>query len=727
MFVSPALVQADNWKLVGISGQQGDTTMNGVGGFLYPDHTLFDLDSFLVDAFGVAEKILQLPFVNDSQAIGYCEANGLLYHTGGSESYSNNPLRAGHDQGGPDILGVGYQDSQYMAALDVQFRTMTAIFNAAPCPNPDPTLPCFGLPAPRPSWVLPIEQRNSTQIGGEYRVRGSNEYHAARGLAWSASHNAFFVADEAGIFKLTTSGECVFVAQPTFPVDNKDDVSKAILVVPERLLIGHRDGSGQNGYLMEVDAKTGTVLRQVALKYPADGGAPLDSFGGLLGMAQHPVTGEIFGVRQTSDHFARELVTINPRTGDTVFKGNMGLHIASIAFVATGNAAAPWRLVGITGQQGDTTSDGAAGYRYPDHTLYDLSSFLIDAFGVPEKIMQLPFVNDSQAIGFCPADGLLYHTGGSESYSNNPLRAGHDQGGPDILGVGYQDSQYMETVNLATKTTHAIFNAAPCPNPDPTLPCFGLPAPRPNWVLPVVQRTSAQTDGSFRARGVNEYHAARGLAWSASQNAFYVSDENGIFRLTPSGECKFIAQPSFPIDSKNDAAKAILVIPERILVGHRDGNGQFGYLIEVDAATGAVDHDIALKYPPNGGAPVDAFGGLLGLAQHPVTHAIYGVRQTSDHFARELVQIDPNTGDTTLLGNLALHIASIAFVPNSLKIRITRNGANLTLDWVGATGPYQVQASANLTDWTNVGDPIAGTSMTVPLGATPLFYRVVGN
>src|SRR6185295_592189 len=86
-----------------------------------------------------------------------------------------------------------------------------------------------------------------------------------------------------------------------------------------------------------------------------------------------------------------------------------------------------WRLIGITGQQ-----DNANATAYPDHTLFDLDAFFTDpGFGYPLQMFKATFINDSQAIGYCPTNDLVYHTGGSESYSNNPLRKGHDQGGPD--------------------------------------------------------------------------------------------------------------------------------------------------------------------------------------------------------------------------------------------------------------------------------------------------------
>jgi hypothetical protein len=436
-------------------------------------------------------------------------------------------------------------------------------------------------------------------------------------------------------------------------------------------------------------------------------------------------------VRKTEENFERELVTINPRTGDTALVNalNLGLHVASIAFVRTGNAESPWKLIGITGQQGNTTSDGAGGFLYPDHTIYDLDAILSDAFGTPEKLFAAPFVNDSQAIGFCPTDGLIYHTGGSESYSNNPLRRGNDQGGPDIFGLGYQDSQAMASFDLQTRTFTGVFNAAPCPNPDPTLPCFGVVAPRPSWVLPVERRNSTQTGGEYRARGSNEYHAARGLAWSASKNLFYVADEFGIFTLTTDGDCQFLARPAFPGDSTVDEAKAILVVPERLLVGHRNA----GYLMEVDAQTGAVMGQVELKYPTGGGPPTDGFGGLLGLAQHPETGVIYGVRKTEENFERELVTINPRTGDTALVNalNLGLHVASIAFVQEPpLRIRsIVRNGGNATISWVGGKPPYQLQARSDLNsgDWSDVGAATSELSATVSITDSARFFRVAGQ
>ena len=719
LLVTPVFADSYGWRLIGITGQQDNANVSA-----YPDHTLIDLDAFFTDpGFGYAVPMFQATFVNDSQAVGYCPTNDLVYHTGGSESYSNNPRRTGHDQGGPTIFGIGYQDSQYMETIDLLTHEFHAIYNAAPCPNPDATLPCFGLVAPRPGWVLPVQQRNSTQVGGEFRARGPNEFHAVRGLAWSPSKNLFYASDENGIFKITTDGDSRFVSRPGFPADGALDESKAIMVVSERLLIAHRDAP----FVMEVEAETGRVLRSIQLHFPPGGAPPLDSFGGVLGFAQHPLNGTIYAVRHTEDALVRELVTVDLTTGDTVVVGGLNLHIASIAFVPTGNPDHPWKLIGITGQQDNADING-----YPDHTLFDLDTYLTDpGFGYAVRMFQTTFVNDSQSIGFCPADGLLYHTAGSESYSNNPRRTGHDQGGPTIFGIGYQDSQYMESINLQTQTAHGVFNADPCPNPDSTLPCFGLAAPRPDWLLPVGRRDHTQTADSYSARGVNEYHAVRGMAWSSGKNAFYAADENGIFRITRDGDCKFIARPGFPNDGSLDSCKAILVIPERLLIGHRNGVGGTGYLMEVDADSGQLVRSLALAYPPGGGAPLDGFGGLLGLAQHPVTSVVYGLRKTDDNFGRELVTIDTETGATTLVGAMNLHLTSIAFTRIlPLKIRsITRSGNNVLISWAGGNAPYQLEHSTDLVSWSPVGAPTSNLSAFRPINPGPghEYFRVVGQ
>lgn len=412
-----------------------------------------------------------------------------------------------------------------------------------------------------------------------------------------------------------------------------------------------------------------------------------------------------------------------------------GAIAASLALLPGTARAQGWRLVGITGQQQNETPDGVGGFLYPDNTLYEIDL----ATAAITKLFQTTWVPDSHAIGYCPDDGLLYHTAGSHSYSNNPLRLGHQQGGPDIPGVGYQDSQYFESIDLATLAATPIINAAPCPNPDASLPCFGLPAPRPDWLLPAEQRNSSQTDQSFRARGLDEYTAARGLAWSANRQLFYLADAEGIFLLDRDGICTFLARPAFPTGGALNESKAIVFVTvpgggSHLIVGHRNGVGSDGLLMELDPELGTVVTEIALSYPDGGGAPFGDFGGLLGLAQHPQTGVLYGLRKTSDNFARELVTIDFATGATTLVGSMEMHFSSIAFVPGDavptpVLESVTHDGANVSLTWSGGAPPYQLQTSATLESdsWSDLGPATGETSATVPAAGPQAFFRVLAG
>jgi hypothetical protein len=723
---SSQVAHAQPWQLVGITGQQGNDDIA-----TYPDNTLFDINL----TTGALAKLFTATYIPDSHSIGYNPVSGLLYHTGGANAYRDDPTRTGTPQGGEPIPGLAFQDNYYVETINLATQVATGVINNNPCPNPDPLLPCFGLVAPRPTWALPAERRTSDQTDPSFRQRGPNEYSALRGMAWSAEKNLFYVSDGEGIFKLTPTGDSTFLARPGFPIDGKVDVDKAIgFVVTTNLLVGHRDGAVdpvdeipvKDGYLMRLNPETGAVLGQLRLTYPEGGGEPVGAFGGLLGMSQHPVTGVLYGLRQTADPMQRELVTINPETGATKLVGVLGKHIASIAFAQSGQS---WQLVGITGQQGN---DDIA--TYPDNTLFDINL----TTGALTKLFTATYIPDSHSIGYNPVSGLLYHTGGAAAYRDDPTRTGTPQGGDPIPGLAFQDNYYVETINLATQVATGVINANPCPNPDPNLPCFGLVAPRPTWALPAERRTSEQTDPSFRQRGPDEYSALRGMAWSAEKKLFYVSDGEGIFKLTPTGESTFLSRPAFPIDGKVDVAKAIaFVVTTNLLVGHRDGAVdpadevpvKDGYIMRLNPETGAVLGQLRLTYPEGGGEPVGEFAGLLGLAQHPVTGVLYGLRQTADPMQRELVTINPETGATKLVGVVGKHIASIAFAQaaqqQGINVSITRTGNNITLAWTGGTGPWVVQKKISLTDptWMNVASTSQRT-VTLPAGGDTGFFRI---
>jgi hypothetical protein len=257
-----------------------------------------------------------------------------------------------------------------MEALNLLTLEMVGVYNANPCPNPDnPTndigadglyMPCFGLPAPIPPWVEPQYRRDSTQTGpgtDTNRITGPNEISTGiRGFAWSTEMNCWYIG--AGeLFKMSLDGMTnTKISNPVFTIPT-DDPSifethadlKAVAFVnvsgQTKLLGTYRMDSATtgntNGWIMEIDPITGTNVSQIGVHYPPGGGTAAggaDGFGGLLGLAQNPSTGVVYGLRKTDDAYARELVTIDLATGDSTLvgvltDGTYGQAITTLAFV----------------------------------------------------------------------------------------------------------------------------------------------------------------------------------------------------------------------------------------------------------------------------------------------------------------------------------------------------------------------------------------------------------
>ena len=261
-----------------------------------------------------------------------------------------------------------------METINVSTHAAVGVYNCNPPPNPDnaanePSLPLeeqdglylqgFGLSAPIPPWVMPQYRRNTTQVANTNRIQGPNEPGPIRGLAWSTDKNSFYVTDGT-VLKMSADGmsskrltnNSAFLiptdnlaSYPTGFQTNVDSKAVAILKVGgvNKLFIGCRMdkavSGNTNGWIMEVDPETGVNLGQIALNKPPGGalGGPDtgtgEDFGGLIALAQHPVTGVVYGIRKTDDAFQRELITINLTTGNTTLVGNLGMHLTSMAFV----------------------------------------------------------------------------------------------------------------------------------------------------------------------------------------------------------------------------------------------------------------------------------------------------------------------------------------------------------------------------------------------------------
>jgi hypothetical protein len=319
--------------------------------------------------------------------------------------------------------------------------------------------------------------------------------------------------------------------------------------------------------------------------------------------------------------------------------------------LAGGQAAdAQVRLIGMTGNQSQGVWEGIA-----QEALYEIN---IET-ATSSLIAPLGFAYDSQAIGFNPADGNLYRTGGIDAYRCGTL--GH---------YSFNDTQYMEKMvaaDLALGTpveTTAIFNADPAQAPKP--------APRPSWVYPQEIRVSTldPCDEPDVEDTNDEYHSLRGLAWSSEREIFFGSDEEGIFTMTPDGTSKFVGIPREDFRQ----VKGIVIVEvdgqEKLFVGTKQQTGTdpfFGSeLIEVNMDTGEEVSSVTLIDPI-----LNTIGarGVLGLSVHPESGVLYAVTHSGefenhdDHpELRELITVDPVTGETALVGVLNANFSSIAFV-----------------------------------------------------------------
>jgi hypothetical protein len=265
------------------------------------------------------------------------------------------------------------------------------------------------------------------------------------------------------------------------------------------------------------------------------------------------------------------------------------------------------------------------------------------------KIIQLPAVPDTDSIGYNPETRLLHRLSGADSYRNDPNR------------IGYHDNQFMETIDMndPVNSQVGVFNANYEGESDRGTPTgnYGLPGPFPTFVFPDHRRLDTETDPSFGEAGPNEYHSLRDLTWSNSEHLFYGADEQGIYRLTADGQSTFVAYPAGVTEPKGITFYTYQGA-RRLLLSERDGPN----LWTIDPATGQPVGDAVvmlneLQFP---------LPGVLSLVEDPTSNMLLGIAKpvgdSGNPFARELIRIDPATGQTTSLGSFGLHMADLAFI-----------------------------------------------------------------
>jgi len=142
----------------------------------------------------------------------------------------------------------------------------------------------------------------------------------------------------------------------------------------------------QGPELRIVDPNSAVTVSSVNITLPGE------TVDGVNGLATNPRTGELYALLKLLSRPTRELAIINPATGEALSIGDTGDKFAAIAFDCSEN------LYGVTG-------DGAS----TPETLYALDR--IDA--TPTLLTALGRGDDGEALGFNPADGLLYHASGN--------------------------------------------------------------------------------------------------------------------------------------------------------------------------------------------------------------------------------------------------------------------------------------------------------------------------
>jgi hypothetical protein len=323
----------------------------------------------------------------------------------------------------------------------------------------------------------------------------------------------------------------------------------------------------------------------------------------------------------------------------------------SLAQFITDNNATEARFWFTTQAGNDPSNFGPARFYFDNFELFGGQFDLIGDFELfsTTPIVKLPFGPDSQSIGFNPDTGLLHRTFGASAYRNNPAQR------------GYNDNHGMMTIDLFSPnlTQAGVFNANY--QGDGSLGPYGLPAPRPTWLLPLERRTDQQTDGSFRQQGPNEYHAARDLAWSSTEKVFFIADEGGIYKITPDGvTATFVGRPTALDAAGGPKGLTFFTVggQRRLLAAERDGPN----LWTIDPQTGQTI-----------GAPVVIMDsnlvplpGVLSLVEHPDGTTLLGIAKSTaepnNPYNRNLVSIDPVTGLTTIIGNFGFHMADLAFI-----------------------------------------------------------------
>ncbi len=340
-------------------------------GYIGAQPALYEVD--VTD--GATTFVMQVADVDNTDAIGWHGIDGELYHTTGGESWSNSEI-AGEQ---------AYRDHHTMMIVDVENEQLplTSIYNANPPPAdppPNDVLATSGLPGPIPTWAYPFgltgQRRTVDQNTDEYQTgamgRGPNEFHAVRNFAWNRKEKLFYFSDQLGLYTMTPDGTPTKIA-------SGDSYKGLEFYHPApgetRLLAGLKD----EPILKELNPGDGAQIGgDINLIYVDENGTETGAPAGIVGLAQHPVTGVLYGIDQAGGTQGRSLLEIDVDTGIATIVGNVDVDESHT-------------LVGIEflgWLQGDMDRDGDQDFDDIDdlvQALNDPAQYLIDK-GIPARV-----------------------------------------------------------------------------------------------------------------------------------------------------------------------------------------------------------------------------------------------------------------------------------------------------------------------------------------------------
>lgn len=290
--------------------------------------------------------------------------------------------------------------------------------------------------------------------GDRTLVSGATQEPCAEAAAltyWEAEES-FLLASHttpAILRRLTATGETTLIGL-------MDHRSKGLVFSADTMPVLY-SLSPDDTQLRTLDPTTASTLARVPVTLPGV------AVGGGTALARHPHTNALWAVLR-SESEERVLVTLDPRTGEATRIGPVAELFAGLAFDAAGI------LYGVTG-------DDRRGASTTRETLFTLST--TDATAT--MVRALGRGDNGEALGFNPADGLLYHASGRVeqifesidlvTFTPTPIPLATAGGGPDFIvpqGIAVEadgtlvviDFQAVFRVNPVTGERTIIANAS---------------------------------------------------------------------------------------------------------------------------------------------------------------------------------------------------------------------------------------------------------------------------